>query len=191
MGPGATFRDPHGTPPARPKAPYKLAEMRAWYELTTPGGEFNDTLAELDHAADHPRPLDLARTSAALNAWEAAGDVFEADPSLANVAALDASRLALGEAFADDTSDRNDRQTVVDHVQCLAGLDFVREMVASWRPSHYGPVATHSQRDTRRALCGVVYKLGGQNGHAGSSNLDHVTCVQCLEAELARVSIDP
>lgn len=129
--------------------------------------------------------LDLTRTEAALTAWERAGDVFEDDPSLANVAALDAARLALGEAFAEDTSDRNDRQTVVDHVQCLAGLDFVRGLVAEWRPTHYGPTPTHSKRDVRRALCGVVYALAGKNGHAGSSNVDHVTCVACLEAALA------
>ncbi len=94
--------------------------------------------------------------------------------------------MTLGEAFADDTADRNDRQTVVDHVQCMAGMLFVRELVAEWRPAHYGPTPTKGLHESqRRSLCGTVYALGGLNGHAGSSNVQHVTCVACLEAALA------
>jgi hypothetical protein len=132
------------------------------------------------------KPLDLTKTSRALAAYDAAGDAFDVDPSPANMAALDAARLVVGESFADDTTDRNDRKDVTEFVQCLAGITFVRRMVAELGPTHYGPKATPGRHPSvRKALCGVVYQTGARNGHKSSSNVEHVTCVDCLEAELA------
>lgn len=135
-------------------------------------------------------PLDLTRTAKALAAYDALGDAFDLDPSPANMAAVDVARVTVGEAFADDTADRNDRKDVTEFVQCMAGMTFVRRMVGALGPVHYGPKATPGPNcpnmSYRRALCGVVYQTGARNGHAGSSNLNHVTCVGCLEAELAR-----
>lgn len=54
---------------------------------------------------------------------------------------------------------------------------------------HYGPEPTPGMKaDTRRALCGKIFQVGGLNGNSGTSNLAHVTCAACLEAELARVA---
>lgn len=51
--------------------------------------------------------------------------------------------------------------------------------------THYGPAVTHDRKDLRRSLCGVVYKVGGPDAAEpdfgyGSSNLEHVTCRECL-----------
>jgi hypothetical protein len=79
-----------------------------------------------------PRPLDLARTRAALAAYDAADAAIDtasdADVEAA-FARADEARRALGSAYADDTADRNDRATVESFVMCAAGLSFVRHMV--------------------------------------------------------------
>ncbi len=52
--------------------------------------------------------------------------------------------------------------------------------------THYGPHPTPGMpKNMRKARCGKTYQIGAANGNAGTSNLDYVTCVACLEAELA------
>lgn len=77
------------------------------------------------------RPLDLTRTRAALAEFDRVGDEFDADFCPENMERLDAARLKLASAFAEDTADRNDRDVVRDFVLCLRGLAFVRRLCAS------------------------------------------------------------
>jgi len=77
------------------------------------------------------KPLDLARTRAALAEFDRVGDEFDADFCPENSERLDAARLRLANAFAEDTADRNDRAVVRDFVLCMRGLTFVRRLCAS------------------------------------------------------------
>lgn len=56
--------------------------------------------------------------------------------------------------------------------------------------THYGPTPTAGLPvRLRAALCGVTYSLGGLDpGHPalGSSNLENVNCVACLDVVEAR-----
>ncbi len=54
--------------------------------------------------------------------------------------------------------------------------------------THYGPKPTADLPARRcRALCGVEYEIGGEP--AGSSNLKHVDCCECLDVVEARKKI--
>jgi hypothetical protein len=79
--------------------------------------------------ASRKRP-DLTRTRAALAVFDAAGDAWEAKPTQATQEVMESAREALASAFAADTADKNDAATVRDFVLSLAGMTFVRRMLA-------------------------------------------------------------
>ncbi len=89
------------------------------------------TLTVTEHLKNTVRPLDLTRTKAALKEYDRIGEEFDANVCQENSDRLDAQRLVLADAFAKDTADRNDYQTVYEHVLCLAGLNFIRRLVAT------------------------------------------------------------
>ncbi len=77
--------------------------------------------------------LDLTRTRAALAALDLFGLAMDQAVTIAEcrvaVASYDAARLAVGEAFALDTADRNDPKTAREFVaHGGAGLEFVRRL---------------------------------------------------------------
>lgn len=53
-------------------------------------------------------PLNLARTAAALAAYDAAGAKLDNDQSMEALRTYDAAKIEVGHAFAFDTADRND-----------------------------------------------------------------------------------
>ncbi len=70
----------------------------------------------------------------------------------------------------------------------LAGVD---PRPAESAPMHYAPPVKqglHPQERDRRALCGVVYSVGGERV-AGSSRLEFTTCCACLDVIDARKRI--
>lgn len=81
--------------------------------------------------------MDLTRTREALAAFDAAAARLDALGSEADEATIDEAiekhddaRAALGEAFAADTSDRNDEDTAKGTPDYPAGLAFIRRLCA-------------------------------------------------------------
>lgn len=64
------------------------------------------------------RTLSLRRTKQALGHYDRSRDAFIADPNEQTAQALDDAEKAIGEAFAQDTSDRNDPETARRQVVC-------------------------------------------------------------------------
>lgn len=75
--------------------------------------------------------MNFDRTSAALRRRDDAGRAFDAEPTEASLAALEAAEQALGEAFADDTP-HNDRDRAVQVVTYPAGLAWLRRLVENY-----------------------------------------------------------
>lgn len=76
--------------------------------------------------------LDLTRTRASLAAFDAAGENLEDINTAADLAAAlkarDDAQTAIGDAFAEDTADRNDADIARRVPMCIAGILYIRQL---------------------------------------------------------------